>query len=191
MNLRRLLLLALMPSSLLAQAELKGLRLDVIVDLRTYSGSATRPEVYSLRVQGMIQNVSEHPITLPTSTHSGRPTSWGRGAGEEFARFSIGPLHNGDRKFVVSPVKYCVITLKPGEWTELPLYEAQLFSPDQVKCARLIYEVEPEIAAEFGWWAGELEATAELRTGNQPNKPLQGTPAKAPSSSTEPESWRP
>jgi hypothetical protein len=191
MILRSILPLLLLPVSLVAQAELNGLRLDVIVDLRTYSGSATRPETYSLRVQGMIQNVSEHPITLPTSTHSGRPTSWGGGAGEEFARFSIGSLHNGDRKFVVSPIKYCVITLKPGEWTELPLYEARLFSPDQVTRARLVYEVEPDIAAEFGWWTGELEATAELKKNDPPNKPLHGTPAKAPSSSTEPDGRRP
>ncbi len=173
------------------------LRLDV------YPVDAVDPMV----VHSIVTNASDRPVTIPTSTYTGGVSGWAQGSGNLGIFFIVGLNSVGEKSLVPSPVRFFPVTLQPGESTELPLVHARR---EGEKTVEVTFVVEKDFAQNHGWWFGRLKKKVVIGEGEnpyieplessdvgefpgkpEPNKPLHGTPAKAPSSSTESEGRRP
>jgi len=161
------LLLMEIPALALAQAEKKGLRLEVFTEVLDYVGE---PDHYALTIQPLIKNVSDKPITVATSTYTGHPTCWGGRLDEPLACYSVGPRIIDNRIVQPSPIKFCAVTLAPGECASLPEHEVKMASRDEAKRVKVGYSVDEVTAAKYGWWFGELELVQEVKAEKEPNQ---------------------
>ena len=153
------------------------LRLDV------YLNDAMMP----VDVHSIITNTSDKPVTVPTSTYGGNPSSSWTGEGNAGFTFSIGfdlPVA-GNLPLVPSPQRFFPVALMPGESTELPIVEIKV---TKGKSVRVRFYVDEAYAKRFGWWSGKL--SKEVVAGDGPNPyviPVTSNnadvPAKKPSSS--------
>ena len=155
--------------------EREVLRLDV------YLNDAMTP----MEIHSIITNISENPITIPTSTYSGAPTGRYNGDGNVGIYFGVGFSEVGDHPLVPSPQRFFPVTLKPGESTELPMAEA---THEKGKTVEVGFEVDPEYAQRYGWWSGRVKKKVVVGEGpnpyvveipvdhKEPNKPPLRTP---------------
>lgn len=113
-----------------------------------------------------IENCGTTPITIPTRiSPDGKPMeSWTHGPDGDSRGVYFRATYNthGGKKVQPSPVAFEPVTLQPGEqaqvghWAPQDGYRDTL--PDELRYVTFTYEVADDLAARFGWWAGNLEA---------------------------------
>ena len=117
-------------------------------------------------LRAILTNVSNHTVTLPTTTYDGKPCCWGHGEKDEWILFRVGYERLEDGKLIKpSPWKFCPVSLKPGESTELPEYS--LGNSGLIRGA-VSFTVDFNYAAEQSWWAGTLRADNQRQL-DEPN----------------------
>jgi hypothetical protein len=126
-------------------------------------------------IRALLTNVSDKPVTVPTTTYDGGPCCWGGGTEDAWIGFVIGFRRiDGDREARPAPMRFLPVTLKPGESTELPEYD---MGSDRREKVAVSFEVQSRYAKEQGWWSGTLSANNAPEE-TEPNQSPEPMPLK-------------
>lgn len=162
----RIAFLVIAVSTGLLANEKPNLRLDVYSWL-TKKAKNGKEEAgrYTLEVHSIVTNISQNPISLPTSNGVGEP-DWLSTSGEEIAfGFWVGHREIDGKPLVFSLGRYNPVTLQPGECTELMKIEADV---SERKILEVHFSVTEKFAAPHGWWFGKLSKKVVIGEGNDP-----------------------
>lgn len=175
---RGIILLGILAVPLCAEEtdpEVGGLRLRVAamispVEAITRSGSRLMYDATAafLDVECALENISDHPIELPSRPENNAIAASSSGVGKYWVAFRVFSSGFAGKPTVVSPLLFFPVTLQPGESVRLPRYHVTI-KPDDWRTARLLqqvkveYEVNAELAHRFNWWSGKISATYPVR----------------------------
>ena len=160
-----IILVLILATGVLAE-EKPALQLDVYSWLTKGSKSGKEGAGrYTLEVHSVVTNVSDKPLTLPTSNGTGEPDYLTHGGDEIEFGFELSTLRIDGKPLVLSPYRYYPVTLQPGECTELPMIEADV---SERKILQIHFSVDQKFAAQQGWWWGHLMKKAVIGEGNEP-----------------------
>jgi hypothetical protein len=110
-------------------------------------------------IRATLTNVSDHEVTVPTTSYDGKPCCFTHGDDYEGVTYEIGVRALLDGALAKpSPLRFLPVTLKPGETTELPEYG---LGSSNVGLVRVSFSVQNDYAKEQSWWSGNLRAKSD------------------------------
>ena len=116
--------------------------------------------VFHLKVRTLVRNISDVPITVPTTTYDGR-AKLGPCSSESTRNitFTIGSRDGPRGMIKLPPERFFPVVLLPGESAELPEYTEILDDPSLLKSITVTLEINEFFGAKSGWWFGKLYKT--------------------------------
>ena len=162
--------------------EENGLRLEVnatLDDSLTSNGITWKWGGAFLHIEIALHNVSQAPITVPTTAFDQRPTvvqwpGWGE-ATERIMFFIDSPTFQG-KPAAYARSRFSPATLAPGEYALVLTHVAMINDRkhvDSIKEASVVFSVSPKFVGPNEWWRGLLQTDASIKRPHDPDKEIE------------------
>jgi hypothetical protein len=156
-----------------------GLRLEVsakLDDTMTTTGADWKWYGAFLEVEVALHNISQNPITVPTTAYDEKPTILNWGPGMERIMFSIDSPKFQGKPTVYAPSHFAPVVLAPGEYVLLLRHHTSIRdrkAADSIKEVSVYFGVSSRFIGPKDWWKGHLETYADIRRNIDPDKYIE------------------
>ena len=162
--------------------EENGLRLEVnatLDDSLSSDGITWKWGGAFLHIEIALHNVSQAPITVPTTAFDKGPTvvqwpGWGEST-ERIMFFIDSPTFQG-KPAAYAPSRFSPVTLAPGEYALVLRHVAVINDrkhADSIKEASVLFNVSSQFVGPKEWWRGNLQTYASIKRPQDPDKEIE------------------
>jgi hypothetical protein len=158
-----------------------GLRLEVnatLDDVLTSTGVKTEWGAAILEIEIAVENVSQAPLTVPTSAYDGKVVAveWpGSGPGLERIMFYIDSPRFQGKPTAYAASRFAPVVLAPGERALLLQRHTTITDrkhADSIKEVSVHFGVMTGFIGPEGWWKGQLETHAKILRRIDPDRQI-------------------